>query len=283
MSGEKHKLKYKMGNLGDVIKHGVLAEVVEWWGENETRPLVYADTFAGLPFAESNQTEIVTRGAVERLSGLENTAISRVYATDKTRYLGSSFLVKQISANFRPKSSILVSDNAQAARCGLREAGSEVIELPNCNDGYTILDDEVRRKSGQNANLILIDPYARFLFDEYNNGNCRLQKMEALAQKNIWIALFVLDMWSGGDNEKGKKWDIHKNYQNFKEAHLKDMAISFRLSKAIPAGRNKTYDPEILLISKTFADGGGRELRERLGAFKGAAEKVLSQQITMFP
>lgn len=275
--GKKHKLHYRMGNLGDVIKHGVLAEFVEWWGENETRPLICADTFAGCPYRESDSCE-VEKGAVERLVALQDTAISRVYSRDKSRYLGSTELVRQISQGFVPKPSILVSDNAPAARRELREAGFDVIDLPENNDGYTVLDDKVRRERAQAANFILIDPYGKFLLEESNNGNCRLLKAKALMEQNVTVALFVLDMWSEGGNNSPKVSSVHANYCQFKQT-LNGAAVSMRYQRAVHGKR--IYDAEVLLVSKMLASGGAEKLRTRLGQFKEAAQKVLPGGITM--
>lgn len=265
---KKHKLHYRMGNLGDVIKHGVLAEFVEWWGENETRPLICADTFAGCPYRESDSCE-VEKGAVERLVALQGTAISRVYSHDKSRYLGSTELVRQISQGFVPKPSILVSDNASPARRELREAGFDVIDLPENNDGYTVLDDKVRRERAQAANLILIDPYDGFLLGESKKGNCRLQKAKALMEQNVTVALFVLDWWSkGGNNSKGVS-KVHENYCQFKKSHLNGTAVSLRCFIS------QKHDAEILLMSQIFAKDGGVELHKRLKDFANAAQSVL--------
>lgn len=264
---KKHELLYKMGNPGDIIKHGLLAEFVAWWGKNEQRQLVYADTFAGRPHCGGVAARVCPR-TIELFRGMDKTAISRVYKNE-TRYLGSACLVREVARNTSLNAKILASDASPRARCELRnEGGIDVMDLPHCHDGYTVLDDEVRRKRAGGANLILIDPYDGFLRDECNNGNCRLQKAKALMGQNVSVALFVLDMWSQGDREFGRKWDIHRNYCQFKQSHLNGLAVSLRCVTS------KKYDAEVLLISKIFAEDGGEELRGRLRRFKKAVQQA---------
>ena len=55
-----HKLKYTIGNAGDIIKHGLLAEFVAWWSETHAnRVLRMADPFGGCPWG--NLEELVNR------------------------------------------------------------------------------------------------------------------------------------------------------------------------------------------------------------------------------
>ena len=57
-----HSLPYLMGNAGDVIKHGALAELVAWRFANcQDKPLRYADPFGGRPWGAPLNTKIPER------------------------------------------------------------------------------------------------------------------------------------------------------------------------------------------------------------------------------
>ncbi len=45
-------LPYDMGNAGDMIKHGLLAEYVEWWCVSQRKRIKFLDPFGGRPWLE---------------------------------------------------------------------------------------------------------------------------------------------------------------------------------------------------------------------------------------
>ncbi len=55
------KLPYDMGNVGDLFKHGMLAEFVEWWLKHNDNEFVFLDPFAGRPYVLPPHPEVISR------------------------------------------------------------------------------------------------------------------------------------------------------------------------------------------------------------------------------
>ena len=89
-----HKLKYMMGNPGDIIKHGLLAEFVAWWGETyDNRILRMAEPFGGCPWGVLEEP---VKNRLEILSGTV-LAEAQINGGKGSKYLGSSHLIKQVA------------------------------------------------------------------------------------------------------------------------------------------------------------------------------------------
>ena len=152
-------LKYQMGNAGDIIKHGLLAEFVQWYKYSKGGCLQFADPFGGSPWGNLDST------VAGRLTMLKDTAFPKM----KDKYLGSSHLVRQVADDCGISVQIDISDNDKTARCNLENSILEfatdmkLIESLHENNGYDILSGD---RPGQ-YNLILIDPYSEFLRDEF--------------------------------------------------------------------------------------------------------------------
>ena len=263
-------LKYDMGNAGDIIKHGLLAEFVKWHKERGGKELRFADSFGGCPWG--NLSSVVQK----RLVGLKNTALLEVYTKTEDKYYGSSHLVRKVAEKHRLAVRIDISDNDPKARCNLgnsikKHGFMELIELPSDNNGYKILDN------GQKYNLILLDPYSEFLRDEFyfDNRNKVFNQILNLIKthKDLFIAVFVLDMNS--QNQVGRR------FSSFKQKDLSNCTFSLRCPKLLGdtgiKGEDK-FDSEILLISQQIANGKCDKLRESLRAFAKVATKALSLQ-----
>ena len=167
-------LRYDMGNAGDIIKHGVLAEFAEWWDG----PLRFADPFGGRPWGIAKKEVRAHRVGPLRNSGC---ALWRAQDVDNSKadgglekYYGSSHVVLNVA---RKSTTVFVSDYDKLTRNDLQAAGRirELRDLPSTlkliedeigtydpRDGYSILNP----KCAKNFDLILIDPYADFLRDE---------------------------------------------------------------------------------------------------------------------
>lgn len=112
-------LPYDMGNAGDLLKHGVLAEFVRWQCElNES--FRFIDLFGGEPWNEPVPEEVVRR--VRALpSGALRTAQSEI---DHGRYYGSGHVVRRTAkAVGRATVRVLVSDSDLERRERLSESG----------------------------------------------------------------------------------------------------------------------------------------------------------------
>ncbi len=244
---------YKMGNAGDIIKHGLLAEFVEWWKDSNNNILFVADTFGGRPRGKNN---CITK----KLKDSECYALGRAYpkTNDEYLYLGSSHLIRQVAEMCKLKVSIDIFDKCEDARCALEESilnedSMKLIELPDDN-GYNIFFD---KKEPCKYNLIFIDPYSEFLKGEFGDEEKPkyFTRIIELTEKcsDLFVAVFVLD----------KEKDIHEKFANFKTDKLRHCAFSLHCPKQGKA----IYDNEILLIGQQIADGKCDKLRERLERF----------------
>ncbi len=265
---------YKMGNAGDIIKHGLLAEFVEWWKDsnNKTLPLRVADTFGGRPWGKNNDI-------TNKLRDSEYCALGRSYSEADGKYLGSSHLIRQTAEKCGMSVDIDISDKSEDARCNLKnsilghENSMKMIKLPDGNNGYTILRDEQNPKQ---YDIILIDPYREFLESEFEDEGAPkyFTRIIELIENpsNLFVAVFALDT----DTEKK---DVHERFDNFKIDKLSHCAFSLRC----PKQESDTYDFEILLISKQISDGKCDELRERLEHFASKVSEALFLQIEFWP
>lgn len=276
-------LKYDMGNAGDIIKHGLIAEFCEWWFKRNDS-LIFGDSFGGCPWGWYRPNYEWFDRVEDRIRKIKNIdcALARVYSKafnhkESPEYLGSSHLVKTITENNKKRAKIYVSDNNPDARSNLKHSGLHLIELPDNNDGYKIFDEQ----EVYNFNFILIDPYSKFLRDEFSNRSDKqgkfFRKILGFINKHpdVYIAVFILDM---------KKNFVRENFFELKKEYLEEMSVSLRCpkieekqSKGMPIEGESKYDMEILLISKQFEinPDATENLKIRLKDFATEAEQVL--------
>ena len=268
-------LRYDMGNAGDLVKHGVLAEFAEWWPGGELR---YADPFGGRPWGWPKPT---VRNRFGRLKD-SGCALWRAQkgaqcAASGGLYYGSSHVVLNASGG---RAFVFADDIDKLARADLKASGLRVIsdefrDQEYGGNGYSILTPGIL-KAGQ-FNLTLIDPHADFLRKELSassedEGQFRKIKdaIERPDNCNLWVAIFVLV-----DDENRKR------YEERRESFFRGRGVALRCPRmpkqeGQPDGESH-YDMEIMLVSSRLADNCPRirELRERIAKFKAAAEKAL--------
>ena len=276
---KKESLPYKMGNAGDLIKHGALALFVQWWCENNpAKEFRFADPFGGM----SGEREInpVIKQRLETLSSEEPFVAGCLW--DGKSYRNSGHIVCSAVRECGKNPQVWTSDSSPEKRKQLAASGLSLLDDKYSNydskDGYSILPH------AGDFDLVLLDPFGDLLRKDIS----QFQKIQESVRRNCktTVMVFVLDMQpykmpcvSPGICHK------HEHYLEEREK-FRDMAFSLRCRKAIPRKKDKTYDVEILLISKMFADGGGDKLRARLEQFKDAAQKTLkvsADDLTIWP
>ena len=284
-------LRYDMGNAGDIIKHGVLAEFAEWWAQSRPRdPLCCADPFGGRPWGVAKD-EVRTR-----LGKFKNFECALLRAQQKDnpkleKYYGSSHVI--LNAADSESTTVYVSDADMLARNDLQAAGwirdksrrlqskLKLIEGGqfadyNPRNGYSILD------YAKDFGFILIDPYADFLRDELaaeagsdSAENGRFCKMNEAMKRdsNLWIATFVL---IGGGESSDKYEKLRENSFGGRFIALRCPPLREILGRKNLAGESD-YSAEILLVSSQLSNDSPdiAELRQRIGKFKRATEKAL--------
>ena len=260
-------LKYQMGNAGDIIKHGLLAEFVQWYKSSEGGCLRFADPFGGCPWRDIPQDSNLRK----QLLALKGTALSDAYPKNYDLYWGSSHLVRVLSEKYNLKTEIYIYDRDDNARCNLENSITEyksVMEwdIPECVDGrpdaYAILDTQ---ELPREYNLILIDPYSEFLLEESRNKQKRLNAALSLANQypNLFIAIFVLDM---------KNNYIHDKFVKFRKKALETGNL---LSLRCPKLKGEKYAYEMLLISGQLREKAADNLKIKLKKFAELANDAL--------
>lgn len=74
-------LPYDMGNAGDLLKHGLLAEFTQWWCRLNAKPLRFIDPFGGRPWAVPPVPRVV-----ERVTALAGCALFAAQPHPEVRY-----------------------------------------------------------------------------------------------------------------------------------------------------------------------------------------------------
>ena len=161
MTGSRRSsLPYDMGNAGDLLKHGVLAEFVRWRVKRDA-PARFLDLFAGEPFA------CVASETVRRVRGLAGSALTEAQTgIDECRYFGSGKLVHNLGKRLVP---VFVGDCdpercKRLLACGLPSLKDKFPDAFDCfgrYDAYAAFE-KIARKA-RKEDVALIDPFSEFL------------------------------------------------------------------------------------------------------------------------
>ena len=267
-------LLYHMGNAGDLLKHGVLAEFVRWRCESPDaeKPFRFLDPFGGLPFCGNGGAWCGGKNpAIERFCLLKeyapDCALVQAQSCVPDRYYGSGHVVR-LAAGGNAK--VLFSDQCPNKREILSRQGKfGFTELKargfDPRDGYSALN--VVNQGGIQADLILIDPCGDFL-----PRHGALLPHIAEASKRVAVVLFVLNKIP--TNNIGKDWAKNK-----KKFLPNAWTLSCpRLAYSEVKGES-TYDVEVILAAPCLQNSGKETLREfngRLSDFADAVCRVVS-------
>ena len=192
-------LPYDMGNAGDLLKHGVLAEFVEWRCESRTS-FRFVDLFGGMPWGSP------VAAVAKRVQALPDCALRRAQTgLDENRYYGSGLVARHVAeAAGIERIRVLASDLDPARRAQLRAAGLAMVEedFPGCAgqyDGYAALNEIAR--CADDGDLVLVDPFAEFL---PRFARTVVPRLAALAGRAA-VLLFALNLNPG--NQVGRQFD----------------------------------------------------------------------------
>lgn len=191
------RLPYDMGNAGDLLKHGVLAEFVRWRCERGAS-FRFIDLFGGEPCNQSAPDA----GAVKRFRSLlpRETALRMAQIDiEKARYYGSGLLVKNIAEKTgKGKVHVLINDKCEARRERLEREESLFLlkEAFPCisADAYEAFEEIVCQGKLEKVDLVLIDP-----FDDFLNPNKGEHYKEVIPQiketikQDAAVILFALN------------------------------------------------------------------------------------------
>ena len=241
-------LPYDMGNAGDLLKHGVLAEFIRWQCESKG-DFRFLDPFGGEPW--SAPVPIVAR----RVWSLpEDCALrSAQSGVDLGRYYGSGLVVRRVAeACGHTGVRVLVSDRDPAKRKRLRECGLSMLteDFPGCSasgyDGYEAFKEIVR--GAKDGDLALIDPFREFL---PNKALAVVPRMAEMAERAS-VLLFALN-W----NPKNK---VGQRFDDLLADHVPG---AWRMTcpplRDTGVEGESTYHAEVILAARAFRD----DARER--------------------
>lgn len=200
-------LPYDMGNAGDLLKHGVLAEFVRWQCELGGQRLRFLDPFGGEPWGRP--VPAVARRVRALPAGALRAAQSHV---DNGRYYGSGIVARRTAEaaggrGVRVLSGDTCPDRRDRLRaCGLwmlHEAfpGIDVRSGRDRHDGYDAIGT-IARSAGED-DLLLIDPFADGFLEQH--ARTVVPHMAAMA-KRASVLLFVLNPDPSG--RPGQRFDV---------------------------------------------------------------------------
>jgi 23S rRNA A2030 N6-methylase RlmJ len=267
----KTALPYDMGNAGDLLKHGVLAEFVRWHCAHFA-PLddafCFLDPFGGLPWRES--VDWLTYRRVNDLAG--SALLSAQPEIGQGCYYGSGHIVRRAAKDAGLEAKILVSDGNPESLDKLLRSGLEELkdEHSRSNDGYSILESVIQKKIC--ADLVLIDPFADFLRANADKVVPAIAK--AAKKPGVAIVLFVLNKYP--ENKVGQNW------QKLKAAHLRG-ALSLSCPPLPDQGvkGESVYWAEVVLQSSLLRGERGEALRDKLSGYATQLGQVLNAEIKL--
>ena len=256
-------LPYCMGNAGDLLKHGVLAEFARWRCESlkTAKPFRFLDPFGGLPFREVDEDDLVVK-RIDCLAKIApECALIQAQKGMPSRYYGSGHVVRLAAEG---KAEALVSDHCPDKREILRRE-TELMELKarafDSRNGYSVLNSI--NNGFINADLVLIDPLGDFLLKWQD----AVLPQIANAAKRTAIVLFALDMDTGKSSSGPGVKKIGAKWQTNRKKHLAG-ALSMSCP-SLPFPDTSKYRADVVLTGPGVP--GGEELQKRLSDF---AEKL---------
>lgn len=146
-------LKYDPGNLGDILKHCWLIEIIDWLSGKKEGIFRYADSFCGC-----FEYEVISAQVSRRFSEiLKDTRLFRLQHQWLRRgaYLGSAALAQKVLKEKGIASKISVFDR-EAERVRTYLVRGEFERMP-IDDGYSVL------QLAEPFDLIHLDPYDDFV------------------------------------------------------------------------------------------------------------------------
>ena len=261
-------LPYDMGNAGDLLKHGVLAEFVRWRCESG-RPGRFIDLFGGEPERPAVPPEVA-----RRVRALPDCALRAAQRHIGSRvYYGSGFVARHAAENAGGSIRVLTADWDPECRERLRGAGLSMLdeEFPRCGvrsgryDAWDAFAEIAPVLAGDD--LVLLDPYREFLRDRV--PSVVPQMAEAAARGAV--LLFALN--EAPDNEDGQRFD------ELLERHVPGAwrMTCPRLPWVGVKGESK-YHVDVVLAARPLLEGGSPDvdrLRKTLAEFTGDLAGVL--------
>lgn len=243
-----------MGNAGDLLKHGVLAETLRHrliFRRNQ--PIRFLDLFGGEPSSSE-----ISEETVERVGKLSECALQEGQPHIRVgKYYGSGMLARNLGDSLGGRVTVFASDREEGRRERLRKAGLRPLEeafpqlgAPDDYDAYRALD-AIRSETTSN-DLILIDPFAKFLKPDAGGSNRAEHVLPMLSQiaNCSTVLLFVLN--KDPFNRVGRRFD--ELLQNYVSGAVAMSCPPIRKSKV--EGESHYYADVVLAGADLVRDAG---------------------------
>lgn len=267
ISMKAEPLPYDMGNSGDLIKHGMIAEIAKWWCEHNQGPFIFYDPFGGRPCVEPPHRKVT-----ERLAQLKDCALVAAQPIPEIRYYGSGHIIKEIVRYAGTTAQVLVSDRNEDAIHDLIRSGLERIdhEKFTAENAYSILDCNL---TGNDASLLLLDPFADFL-ESYETILPKV--IESVSFDEVAITLFVLS-----DESTSLEYE---NFNILRRLGVTNKTIQFSFScsqlKNTGIKGEERYQSEVILfLPKKYRSLQLDGLIQNLKQYARTLTRVLNQEI----
>ena len=263
-----NKVRYKMGNISDLLKHGMMAEFVRWWhNQNKDKTkFVFLDPFCGLPYRcyeKGKENKHLTK-----LRSKDDLAILDAQP-DTDKYYGSTHAVLNQTPN--DFLSVVFASDASPEKVDklLKSDKRERIKKIDCKDfkpenGYSIL---YSINSGNiPADMVLIDPY------------CDMEEMIdyapyiTLASQKTTVILFAL---IDDDTKWNHIWE--KLPSNSIVLTYPSMSADRETKKKV---RKSKYRIKVILASHLLAGAEASELRKKLKCYAATLSSIVGETIT---
>lgn len=265
-------LPYDMGNAGDFIKHGMLAEFTRWWLASSNGDFVLVDPFGGRPFVEPPHPA-VTR----RLAKLPDCALTVAQPHCRFRYYGSGNVVRHIAQDLGRQASVLVSDRDPAALAALLQHGFHKLQCRGFDrgDSFSIVGRNVAPNL-QPTSLVLIDPYDDFLPDYSATHTSGIASL--VTTRGIPVLLFVL--CRDGNSGAAVRW--HQLRDLYFTGKVKQLALTCsNMPHSNVKGERNYHVQSLLLLPAGVDENRLAALISRLECYSNYLSTVLDQPVSL--
>lgn len=260
-------LPYDMGNSGDMLKHGMIAEFAQWWCSFNREPFIFYDPFGGLPWVSPPNQKVT-----ERLLQLQDCALLNAQPKPHDFYYGSGHVVKNVIQKGGGTAKVFISDRDENAVKDLLDSRLELIERQGFvgDNAYSILNCGL---TINDANLLLIDPFADFF---ENPADLLSETIDFVSTANVPLILFLLH-----NKEMSGAYEIFQDQRSKKQG--KDIVqFSYscpQLQSTGIRGEDKYISDSILFLPSSFNTDRLSELSKALKKYSEMLAEILCVNI----
>ena len=267
MTDSPKPLPYDMGNIGDLLKHGVMAEFIRWRSDTYNRKeFVFLDPFCGDALNDSANTQAMNR--LQQLRDNQKTKFEILNAQPdfvKNTYYGSTHVVLRQTrlCGLLPHVYISDEDSKRVETLIQSDSNQNTKEIKFDNfypsNGYSILDSINERPYA--VDMVLIDPFLDM--EKIRQHTCSISR----ASQRTTVVLFVLM----NDHTQWKKI----------QAELPEYSIILTCPrlKNIGIKGESNYTVKVILTSHLFCNANSDKLYKKLKDYTAALTDIVGKPL----